>query len=307
MLNQKICLAGGANTGFGDCTLDIKNLFGLLLVPQGTEIGEEDLADLGAYLSDKINANNPAERFYPVHGFEEVTDNSEEAPLQTFGYGGKTVIRDGDYDWLFRYLNGGICLSNSLRKFNQTKKDVFFYDANGILFGSYADGKLRSVPLTLFYAPPFGLNDGANATTYGVRVSFKPSFINENLGFVDTTAQNLILSNFKGLQNLVLLAVDPENAPVVKIRAVAGCDRKNLFSLLEDDLSAPALWKAYGADGSAVTVSTVTADTASETFVVTVTGATGDYYLELIPPADLAQAGVVGFESKRVLIPYTPA
>jgi len=306
MLNTKICLAGGANTGFGDCTLDIKNIVGLFLVPQGTEISETDLLDLGAYLADKINANDPAERFYPVHGFEEVADNSEEVQVQTFGYGGKAVTREGEYDWTFRFINGGICLSNSLRKFNASKKDVFFIDANGILFGSFANDALRSVPLTLFYAPPFGLNDGANTANYGVRVSFKPNFINENLGFVDTSSMNLILSTFKGLQNLILVPIDPENAPVVKIKAVAGCDRRNLFDALSADLDAPAVWSATSVDGTALTVSTVTTDSATDSFIVTVTGATGDYYLNLVGPEDLATAGILGYEAKRVLIPYVP-
>jgi hypothetical protein len=306
MLNEKICLAGGSNTGFGDCTLDIKNVVGMILVPQGTEIEEADLLDFGAYLNEKINADDPAQRFYPVHGFEEIADNSEDVAIQTFGYGGKAVSREGDYDWTLRYINGGICLSNSLRKFNSTKKDVFFIDSTGVLFGSKIGDKLRSVPLTLFYAPPFGVNDGANVSNYGVRVSFKPNFINEDLGFVDTSAMGLIMSTFRGLQNLVLVAVDPENAPVVKIKAVAGCDRRNLFSSLEDDLDATALWKASDATtGASLTISTVTVDTATETFVVTVTGATGDYYLNLVAPSELALAGILGYEARRVLIPYT--
>ena len=73
------------------------------------------------------------------------------------------------------------------------------------------------------------------------------------------------------------------------------------------ELEAVALWKAYGVNGEAVTVESVTADQASETYIVTVSGATGNYYIELISPLDLAEAGVQGFESKRVLIEYTPA
>jgi hypothetical protein len=308
MLNKKICLAGSAsNTGFGDCYLDIKNIVGLFLVAQGTEISEEDLDDLDNYLFQKVNANNADDRFYPVHNFVQVTDNSEDIQLETFGYGGKSITREGDYDWTFKFINGGVCLSNSLRRFNQAKKDVFFIDANGILFGSKVGNKLRSVPLTLFFAPPWGVNDGQNSTNYGIRVSFPPRFVNENLGFVDTSPLGLILSTYKGLQNLILLAVDPENAPVVKIRTVAGCDRRNLFASLNAELEAVALWKAYGVNGEAVTVESVTADQASETYIVTVSGATGNYYIELISPLDLAEAGVQGFESKRVLIEYTPA
>jgi len=307
MLNQKICLVGGANTGFGDCTLDIKNVVGIILTPPSAQIAEADLADLGAFLSDKVNADDPSARWYPVHGFEEVADNSEEVQIQTLGYGGKAVTREGDYDWTFRFLAGGLCLSNSLRKFNGSQKEVFFIDANGVLFGSLVDGKLTSVPLTLFYAPPFGLNDGSNTANYGVRVSFKPKYINENLGFVDTSALNIILSTFKGLQNLVLVVVDPENAPVTKVKALAGCDRRNLFNQFDTELAVASLWKAkLASTGATVTVASVTADSASESFIVTVTAPAGDYYLELDSPSELLAGGVAGYESKRVLVEYTP-
>jgi len=141
-----------------------------------------------------------------------------------------------------RYVKGGICLSNSLRKFNQRQKDVFLIDANGILFGTSVNGVLMSVPLSLFYAPPFGFNDGSNTANYGVRISMKPKYINEDLGFVDTSALGIVLSTFKGLQNLILSVVDPENAPVTKVKALAGCDRKNLFEQFSTELAVPALW-----------------------------------------------------------------
>lgn len=306
MLNQKICLSESANTGFGECVIDVKNIVGMILTPPNTEIAEEDIEDLGAYLNDKVNADDPAERFYPVHDFEEIANNTEDVQIQTLGYGGKAVTREGDYDFTLRFLRGAMCLHKSLRKFNGVLKDIFLIDANGLLLGSAVNGKLRSIPLTLLYVPPFGLNDGSATANYGIRVSFKPSHINENLGFVDTQNLGLVLSTFKGLMNLVLQPLAVSAFPVVTIRVVTGCDIRNIFDTYSDELAAPEMWNAYLKDGTELTITSVTANDGAKAFTVTVTDGEDnnftEFYLELASPTALNTAGVVGFEGKRVLI-----
>lgn len=302
MLNQLNCIVQGGNTGFGDCTLDIKNIVGLFLVPPGTEIEAADLEDLGAYLATKVSADDKSERFYPVHSFVGITDNSEEANIGSLGYGGKNFIREGDYDWTLRFQKGGMCLLKSLQMFNQSDKDVFFYDVAGVLYGTESNGKLRSVPLELLHVPKFQINDGSESSIYGIRISFRSNFVNELLGFVDTAAQNLILSTFKGLKNMPLVAVDPENSPIVNIRAITGCDRKNLYDTFETELAVPGLWKAYTADGTVLSITTVVANPTLKAFTVTVDGAS-PFYVELVGPTALTAGDVPGYESKRVLIP----
>ena len=306
MLNQKVCVIGGGNTGIGDCNLDIKNIVAIFMVPPDTEILPADLEDLGAYLEGKVIEDDRTKRFYPVHNFVEVTDNSEDVNIASLGYGGKAFVREGDYDWTFRFIKGGMCLLKSLMKFNGANKDVFFVDQAGVLFGSENNGNLRSIPLELLLVPKFTLNDGSGPANYGIRVSFNPKHINENLGFVDTTNAGIVISTFKGVQNMSLVVVDHVTDPVANIRAVAGCDRRNLYGDFSTLLADETLWKAYLADGTVLTVTSVTANATLETFTVTVTdGDTDDFtefYLETVGPTALAVAGVDGYESIRVLV-----
>lgn len=304
MLNQKICLAGGANTGFGDCTLNPKNLVGFILAPIGAKIVEADLADFGAFLAGKINSAIASERWYPVHGFETVTDNTEDVTIETLGYGGKAVVREGDYDLLFRWIKGGMCLQKALRKFNDSNMAVFLIDGDGMLFGTTVGTSMQAIPLVLFYAQPWRVNDGSTGTNYGVRIAFRPKPVNEDLAFLDVSALGFILSTFKGLQNISLVVLNPENAPITKVRALVGCSKKNLYEEYSTELAEVGLWKAYKqSDGSAIVVSTVAVDAALEAFTVTVASGAESYYLELVDPEALMAGGVSGYESIRVLVP----
>lgn len=306
MLNQKICLAGGANTGFGDCTLNPKNLVGFILAPIGAEIAEADLADFGAFLAGKINSAIPSERWYPVHGFEAVTDNTEDVTIETLGYGGKSVVREGDYDLLFRWIQGGMCLQKALRKFNDSNMAVFLIDGDGMLFGTTVGATMQAIPLVLFYTQPWRVNDGSTGTNYGVRIAFRPKPVNEDLAFLDVAELGFILSTFKGLQNISLVVLDPENAPITKVRALSGCSRKNLYEDYSTELAVAALWKAYRqSNGAVLPVSTVVVDATLEAFTVTVdfgVDPVESYYLELVDPEALMAGGVSGFESIKVLV-----
>jgi hypothetical protein len=303
MLNEKICLAGGSNTGFGECYLNPKNIVGFILAPLGSVITEADAGDFGAFLESKINAANPAERWYPVHGFEAVTDNTEDVTIETMGYGGKGIVREGDYDLLFRWVVGGMCLQKSLRKFNNTNMGVFLIDADGMLFGTTVNGEMQAIPLVLFYTNPWRVNDGSTSTVYGVRIVFRPRPVNEDLAFLDVAAMGFVLSSFKGLQNMSLVVLDPENAPITNIRVVSGCNRGNLYAEYSTELAAPDLWRASKvSDDSPIVISTVTANSGLEAMTVTVADGASDYFVRLVNPEALAAAGIVGYDSQVVKV-----
>lgn len=302
MLNKIICLAGGANTGFGDCTLDPKNVVAIFIVPIGATVLEADLTDFGAYLQTKINEADASQRFYPVNDFVAITDNSEDPTIESFGYGGKAVSREGEYDWTLRFVDGGLCLLKSLRKFNNTKKGIFFVDADGVLFGTTVGNTMQAIPWTMYYASPWKVNDGSASTIYNIRVSFKAKPVNDDVAFVDLSAMGLVMSSFRGLQNLSLVVLDPAGAPITNVRVLSGCDRKNLFEEFSTLLADEALWKATDVDGLVLTVSSVTANSTLQAFTVTVSSAVKSYFIELVDPEALDTAGVSGYESIRTKV-----
>jgi len=302
MLNEIICLAGGANTGYGACTLDPKNVVALIIAPLGATILEADLADFGAFLQTKINEADASQRWYPINEFVAITDNSEDPTIESFGYGGKAVSREGEYDWTLRFVDGGLCLLKSLRKFNNAKKAIFFVDADGVLFGTTVAGSMQAIPWTMYYASPWKVNDGSASTVYNLRASFKPKHVNEDVAFVDLSAMGLVMSSFKGLQNLSLVVLDPADAPITNVRVLSGCDRKNLFEEFSVLLADLDLWKAVDIDGLVLTVSAVTANNTLQAFTVTVSSAVKSYFIELVDPEALDTAGVSGYESIRTKI-----
>lgn len=302
MLNKIICLAGGANTGFGDCTLDPKNVVAIFIAPIGATVQEADLLDFGAYLQTKINEADASQRWYPVNDFIAITDNSEDPTIESFGYGGKAVSREGEYDWTLRFVDGGLCLLKSLRKFNNTKKAIFFVDADGILFGTTVGNTMQAISLTMYYASPWKVNDGSASTVYNIRLSFKARPANDDVAFVDLSAMGLVMSSFRGLQNLSLDVLDPLNAPSTEVRVLSGCDRKNLYDQFNIVLADPTLWKATDVDGLTLGVVSVTANVALKSFSVVVSSAVKSYFIELVDPEALDTAGVSGYESIRTKI-----
>ena len=304
-IGKRVCAEEGGNTGFSSCVLNFRNIVGAILSPRPIVITPEDAEDLKAFLKEKTLANNSRERAYPIPGFEEITDNTEEPIIETVGYGGKNKVRDGDYDWSFRYVRGGMCLSNGLRRWNNTYPYVMFIDADGVLFGTKQGDNLVSVPLTLYDAPPWRPNTGSESTIYAVQFSFRPHFINEDKEFIDTGSIGFF-SDIVGLQNVNLKVLDPENAPVTKVKAFAGCDKSDLFDDFEDELESTELWTAINASGEELDIVTVVADPVTKSWTITVDDAGETYFINLAGPTELDAAGVSGYEGRRVMVEVTP-
>lgn len=296
MLNRKTCLAeGSANTGFGDCFLNPSFIVGMILIPKDREYTPVETATketiAAAILADtraiKIN------RAYPITNLEAITDNSEEASYSTLGYGSKSMNKEGDYDWSFQFVKGGICLNKSLRKFNGSSKSALFYDENGTIFGVKSGVNLKGVPLASFYVPPFKIADGSNATDYRVRVAHKPNYLNDSIGFVE--CERALLDDIDGLQDVVLSTAVGSATPIFKIKATTGCSGDDLYELYSTELADESLWIAKGADGSVLTITSVVVDPALQAWTVTVDGVAKT--IALASASALETAGVNGFES----------
>jgi hypothetical protein len=97
------------NTGFGNCVVDIGTMRGIFYVPKGTVLTTATMAAFKTAFAALIVNDLPLLRGYPVHGFVGPTDSSEDLTIQTFPYGGKAVVKEGDYDWTFQFTDGRYC------------------------------------------------------------------------------------------------------------------------------------------------------------------------------------------------------
>lgn len=313
MLNVKICAGSGSNTGFGDCPVDLKNIVGFILTPKGFAISAANSAtkELAlAALQDAIIATS-SNRIYPVNNIAATDGNIEDPVSETLGYGAIVTIRDGNYNVNLRFLEGGLCLSNALRKFNSKRPEVLFIDANGVLFGQRVGGELRSVPLLNFYQRPFSLNDGSGAVAgYITNMVFEPRFINENIGFID--GEGSTFWQLEGLQDVVISETTGSAEPILKIIASTGCSGDDFITEFATELATIGNWSAKNAaTGADITITSVAVSGSVAT--VTLSAVDTDYptsggsvKLSLAAPSVLDAAGIVGFESNTITVAVTP-
>lgn len=309
ILNKKTCLIAGGNTGVGPCFLDLKSIRMAILVPRNKAYSAADLVSketlLAALQADTLEA--PRNRVYPIKNLVGITDNTEDPTIETLGYGGSAVVRDGKYNLTFRFTEGGYCLSKALRKFNSANISVILIDDAGQLLGWRDGADLKGFPLELFYGLPPRLNDGSGAvSSYQFQIVFDSTYMADSLGFVEggTIA---FWQALNGLQDVVLSEATGSAEPVVLVETAIGCSGESLFTDFETELADDALWVANNkATGAAITitsvsiangVATVTLDSADPDYPVT-----GTVGLKLTTPALLSAAGVDGYESNELLI-----
>ena len=313
-LNELVCASDVANTGFGNCYLDMQQIVGAFIVPNGYKLTAAELQTLQTTLTADSKVVNKLNRIYPVGNFIQITDNSEDKTIQTFGYGGKKVTKEGSYDWTYQFTDGGLCLLKALRSFNSNGKwSVLFYDANFNLFGTTGseEGALYGIPTEMIWAAPWKPNDGTNTAMYSIQFNFQPRFINEDLGFF---AAGSYLTEITGLQDVVLTKNTWVEATGVANVTVASKCGTNLGEVYPSELAATGVWTAVNAvTGAAITITSVAYVSATKTFNVTIDTADGDFpagtqgvLLNLAANSVLEAASIIGFESAgAITLPTT--
>jgi len=306
ILNTIKCVGIGANTGFGDCFFDPKNIVGGMYVRDSFELTASQLASpalaLAALQAAAINDNENL-RAYPFPEFDGLTDSTEDPVKQTLGYGNPSVVREGKYVLAFQFTKGGICVNNALRKFNGNKGKVILWDAEGTIIGTKVGTSLKGIPLTYFYARPFKLNDGSNVSLYTIEFSFNPNYINDNIAFIRLSLGDL--SNIYGLQNAVLSLPIPRATAVIKAAVTKGCGGEDLYDTYSAELAVVGMWRATR-NGAAVNISSVAIDPNLKAFTITLDttdpdyNAAGPFVLNLAPVSVLTTGGVTGIEGKAI-------
>jgi hypothetical protein len=302
-LNQPLCASSYGNTGYGDCFLDPGKFIGAIQVPKEFAIAEADIPSLRAFLESKISAGIGL-RIYPYHNFITITDNTEDATINTTDYGTRIVTREGYYDWTFRYLVGGVQLHQELAKNAGPSKYFLFYDDKGYLYGYKSEGKLKGIPVDNFFVPPWRPNTGADAANYSLRFMINPIYMNQgNLGFLKV---DFNLFDIQGLQtvNVTLNDMVGNVAYVSLATAVSGV---NLHEAYANVLNAAAAWVATNKQtGAPIAITGVVANDGNDgQFVVTFNAGAisamdeGDKIgLKLVSAEDLSDTyNIDGFES----------
>ena len=303
VLNITNCADDNKNTGFGTCTLDFGAIVGAFIMSRDLEFTEAQLADLRDTL-DEASTDDKPNRIYPIHGFEAITDNTEDPTFQTMASGRAVFIKEGNYNWIFQFIDGGLCLSNKMRSFNNGNWAALFYDQKGNLFGYKTQNGvgadvIKGVPLDTIYTFPWKANDFSNVTMYRTQFSFKPSYVNEQIGFVQA---DFNLSEVKGVKDVGLTVTAPLTAGVVGVNANVSCGGDDLHATYSTELAVVGAWVAKNkATGALITVTSVVSNATGwtvtlDTVDVDYPTAGGQLTLSLASASVLAGLNVEGFE-----------
>jgi hypothetical protein len=307
-INKIFCGADVKNTGICECFFDPKLITGAILVPRNKVFTSTELLDANvlATMNTAISTVKNS-RIFPIQGLLALTDNSEDDTIQTFGYGSTVTVREGKYQWLFQFQNGGVNLSNALRTFNGLigKYAVIFIESQNTLIGTSkidVDGSygLAGVPLEDLFTPKWKASDGSNVTVYGIRFAFQAPYINENIAFKKVAVGSLMLTEINGLEDITLELVEATGDEDATVRADTDCGSTDLFDLYADEFANEEAWIVKDADGNLRTITGVVANTGPKNW--TLTSSTpfedGDT-IQLAAPTVLAvpPVSVVGYES----------
>lgn len=301
-VNKLDCLITAGNSGVGTCFFDLRNMVGAILAPKNYEI---DVVDLQANLIAAAHHASKANRIYPIYDFTNTTDNTEEKTIQTMNTGAKYPVREGDNDWKFQYVDGGLSLLKELRKFNGTSWDFYFIDAENKFIGieGSTETKIRAIPSRFFWADPFKLSDGSKITEYLLQFVFEVKYLNDY--YAIAAADFDIPSIINGLQNVTLKAESSGVPGTYDVTVLTTATKTNIGDIFGDSLADPDLWVALEfLTGNAITILTVVYDEDTKKYKLGLDVADPDYpgvgeflLLNLNAPAVLQAAGIDGYES----------
>jgi hypothetical protein len=311
-INKIFCGTDVKNTGVCSCAFDPKLIKGAILVPKDLVLTNTQLADanIQATLEGLVEAARTS-RIFPFQNFVNITNNSEEAVQQTFGYGPVETVRDGNLNWLFQFRKGGIALLNALRSFNglTEKYRLLLIEQSNVLIGTSrtdanGDPGLGGIPLENLYTNPWSPATGSELAVYTTNVVMQPVYINELIAFKKVATTSYLLSELTGLQDVVLTvdSVDTDADEVV-ITAATDCGNVDLNELYGDELAENTAWVYTDADGVAKTITGVTNENGGWTIAISEEVEDGDL-ISLAAPAVLAAApiNVSGYESNTVTV-----
>jgi len=311
-LKQLLCTRGLSNTGLNSCYFDPGNIEGAVLIPKDKVFTQTELLVFQATLAAAIANNNIALRIFPIKRFVDMEDKSEDNPEQTFGYGGKTKIRQGKYAWYFMYKNGGLAYHKSLYTFDQMQEayDVLFVDAKNRILWGVAGGTdntgLGGFDLELIDVKNMKINTGGATSMYGIGFCMEnPNQINELSAFYQFPKTVDLLQILTGLKNIEVTIQTQNVLGLIRLQLTTADGAINLGDTFATELATASLYNMkVQATQAAIDILSVVYDSGNGTFDVQldvtdpdyVGMAAGDYMDGTIGEvSDLTAALVLGY------------
>lgn len=315
--NVVACATLRANTGFGNCVLDWALIKGVIFAPDNYSIPTSSVAAAIAQMKADIINDVYASRIFPVYGIIPTANNTETLPQVTNPDGSKETVRDVFYDITYKTAFGKFCLQYRLRQLiNNVNKSFFLYDSNGVIWGTDSgDGNCSAIKPNSSWANVPVPNTGAATTDYTFNLNFFGPLIADFPATIDFRGSSggglAFLKNLKGLQDVTIAKVT-RATNVLTVTAITNCGTTNLYDLYPSILAAVNQWAAFadaaGSPGNALTITSVTANANSKSFVITIDTTDPDYtagapiWIALAGPTETFPVLLTGYEALPVSI-----
>ena len=315
IINAFNCLQSVGNTGVGQCRIDFQDIVGAIIFPRGVKYSAAAIATEGAFVA-ALQASSydvKAKRAFPISGFGEITDSSEDTKTETLAYGAPLVVREGFMNWIFR-LPQDYCLSNRLRKFNQANVDVMFVDSAGTLIGLQTTQTVAGTTTVYFGGIPqqyiwnkvFKVNDGNKLTQYMQQFVWDQALAN-SISFVKLNAGDF--ASVQGLLDVVLNTPTRTTNTATLTGQTLCYGAYDLGTTYGAQLAVSTLWTwTDSVTGLPVAVSSVAYNASTNAYTVTALSSDPNYvagnkaYISLAAASVLAAQGLY-LESNSVITP----
>lgn len=307
----------GGNTGIEKC-IDANDfpVYGDIFVPDGMTFSLKDISAIVAQLQAAAIDPDRSKRIFPIFGYQEMEDRSEERQRAQKGYGAYFHTRDGVKSERY-VIVGQSCLNKAAVAFRNA-----FSAYNRIMV--FADGSLGATSkvsttgetvyggftLSELYPNEYKQADGTNPAQWSIDLTHAILSEWDNRVLIKPSNGN-VLTDLKGLKD-ISFDFYPQT-PVVpgeyNLALTSGCGRVNISQIYSTELAAIALWKPKTYPGGLpVAVSSVTTSPQGLSVVelditdVNYIAAT-KFKFELTDTTALATAGMVGYESGSIIVP----
>lgn len=259
-----------------------------------------------ALLLSKSDAN----KVYAFPGLRDITNNTGDPTLGTLADGYEEVLNEALPKYLLK-STPGTCVQQQMASFNGWPGKVFVIDANGILwFQTTSSGGAAGFSCGYLYTNPPAFKGSTDVNTANTRLT---------LGSIDEFKTNVgaIKLDFSvpALANIIDVVLDDretENTSgalnnVFIIGGKTKCEGTDIYAAYSAALNNIARWRSYKADGTVISITSVSINAGLLAWNVTINSASfsalssGDvFYIDLATPDVLHAAGVDGIEGNKL-------
>lgn len=313
MSGINVCATLGGNTGRPACDVRMGRI-AFLLLTTGKEFTEAQLATSEAFqdaLQDAmLLANSDANKIFAFPAMREAVNNTGDPATGSLPDGYEEVLNEALPKYLLR-STPGVCVQQTMASFNGWSGKFYVVDENGIFWfkTTTADGGKGFTTGYLYTNPPQFKGSG-DVQTANTRLTF--GSIDELKSTVGALKLEFAISDLDTMQDVILDDREDENDSgalnnVFQVGGKIRCEGTDIYTAYKTLLNNVLRWRAYEADGTAISITSVTTNDTLSSWQITLNSSAfnalsdGDvFYIDLVVPATLIAAGVTGLEGKKL-------